>query len=149
TTHLSAIQGAARSIGLQLQIVEVHKPQDIDAAFPTFRPRTQALIILPSPMTWAESPRLADLAAKYGVPAISMSDLFAGAGGMLSYGPDSEASLRSTALLVAKILDGAKPADLPIQRPTKFKLIVNQKTARALGLRLPQSILVSADSVIQ
>src|SRR5262249_18632025 len=82
TTHLSAIQAAAQSIGLQLQIVEVRKPQEIDTAFSAFQGRPQALIILPSPMTWAQSPRLAELATKYRLPAISMSDLFAEAGGM-------------------------------------------------------------------
>ena len=149
TTHLSAIQGAAQSFAVQLQIVEVRKPQDIDAAFSAFRARTQALVILPSAMTWAESPRLAELAVKYRLPAISMADLFTQAGGMVSYGPDSAAALRSTAILVAKVLDGVKPGDIPVERPTKFKLVVNQKTAKALGLILPQPILVSADNVIQ
>ena len=149
TTHLSAIQNAARSMGIQLQIVEVRRAQDIDAAFSAFRPRPQALIVLPSPLTWAESPRLAELVTKSRLPAISMRDQFAEAGGLLSYGPDSVSANRSTAMLVAKVLDGAKPGDLPVERPTKFKLVVNQKTAKALGLTLPPSILVSADSVIR
>jgi putative tryptophan/tyrosine transport system substrate-binding protein len=148
-THLSAIQGAAQSFGVQLQILEVHKPQDIDVAFSALQARPQALIILPSPMTWAESPRLAELATKYRLPATSMADLFAEAGGMLSYGPDSVSAMKRTARLVAKVLDGAKPGDLPIERPTKFKLVVNQKTAKALGLTVPHSVLVSADSVIR
>jgi ABC-type uncharacterized transport system substrate-binding protein len=85
TTHLSAIQTAARTFGVQLQTLKVRKPADIDGGFSVIHARTQALIILPSPMTWAESPRLAGLAMKYRLPAISMSDLFTEAGGMLSY----------------------------------------------------------------
>ena len=149
TTHLSAIQIAARTFGVQLQVLQVHNPADIDVAFSALHARTQALIILPSPMTWVESPRLAELAMKHRLLAISMADRFAEAGGVLSYGPDTFSSYKRCAMLVAKVLDGAKPADLPVERPTKFKLVVNQKTAKALGLTVPHSILVSADSVIR
>ena len=78
-----------------------------------------------------------------------MADLFAEAGGMLSYGPDPDSSTERCAILVVKVLDGAKPADLPVERPTKFKFIVNQRTAKALGLTVPNSVLVGADRVIQ
>jgi putative ABC transport system substrate-binding protein len=148
-THLQAIQGAARSLSVQLQILEVHKPDDFDKAFSAFRARTQALIILPSPMLWNDSVRLAELAMKHRLPAISMADLFAKAGGVLSYGPDTASAFERGALLVAKILGGAKPAELPVERPTKFQLIVNLKTSKALGLTIPQSILLRADEVIR
>jgi putative ABC transport system substrate-binding protein len=149
TTHLSAIQGAARSFGVQLQVLEVHKVEDIDKAFSAFRPQTQALIVLPSPMTWAQSPHLAELAMRHRLPAASMADQFADSGGMLSYGPDGANANERCAVLVAQVLRGAKPGDLPVERPTKFSLIVNLKAAKALGLRIPESVLVSADKVIR
>jgi putative tryptophan/tyrosine transport system substrate-binding protein len=148
-THLSAIKDAAKTLSVQLQILEVRKLNEIDEAFPAFRPRTQALIILPSPMTWAQSARLAELSTKHRLPGVSMADLFAEAGGLLSYGPDPVAASERGAVLVAKILAGAKPGVLPVERPTKFKFIVNLKTAKALGLTVPESILVSADKVIR
>jgi putative ABC transport system substrate-binding protein len=148
-THLQAVQGAARSFGIRLQILEVHKPDDFDKAFSAFRARTQALIILPSPMIWNASARLAELAMKHRLPATSMADLFAKAGGVLAYGPDPARAPERSALLVAKILGGAKPAELPVERPTKFQLIVNLKSARALGLKVPDSVLVRADMVIR
>ncbi len=148
-THLSAIKNAAKTLSVQLQIVEVRKLDDIDKAFSTFRARTQALIILPSPMMWAQSPRLAELSIKHRLPGVSMADLFAETGGLLSYGPDLASAYERSAVLVAKILGGAKPAELPVERPTKFKFIVNLKTAKALGLTVPESILVSADKVIR
>ena len=148
-SHLNAIKGAARTLSVQLQVLEVRRLDDIDKAFSAFRSRTQALIILPSPMTWAQSPRLAELSMKHRLPAVSMADLFAEAGGMLSYGPDPVAASERCAVLVAKILGGAKPGVLPVERPTKFKFIVNLKTAKALGLTVPEPILVSADKVIR
>ena len=148
-THLNAIQGAARSFGIQLQVLEVRKLEDIDKAFSAFRPETQALIILPSPMTWAQSPHLAKLAMRKRLPAASMAEEFAEAGGTLSYGPNGVTADERCAVLVAQVLRGAKPGDLPVERPAKFELIVNLKTAKALGLKVPHSVLVSADKVIR
>jgi putative ABC transport system substrate-binding protein len=147
--HLQALQGAARSIGLRLHVLEVRKPDDIEAAFSAFPARTQALIILPSPMIYGQSARLAELAMKHRMPSISMAAAFTQAGGALSYGPDAASTFEQSAILVAKILAGAKPADLPIERPTKFNFIVNLKTAKAMGLRVPDFVLVRADKVIK
>ena len=100
-------------------------------------------------MLFFRNEQLAGLALKYRMPSTSLFRLFAEAGGTLSYGPDQISANESSAALVAKVLDGAKPAELPIDRPTKFKLVVNLKTAKALGIKVPQSILVRADEVIQ
>ncbi len=150
TTHLQAVRSVARSLGLQLQAVEVRKPEDIEAAFSAFRSgRAQALIILPSPMLYAQCEGLARLALKYRLPATSIFRLFAEAGGTISYGHQLASAYERTAVLVAKVLGGARPADLPVERPSKFELIVNLKTAKALGLTVPDSILYRADEVIQ
>ena len=100
-------------------------------------------------MIYLESERLAKLALKHRLPATSMARLFADAGGFISYGPDNGAAFERSAILVAKILAGAKLGDLPIERPSKFDLVVNLKTAKALGLTIPQSILLQADEVIR
>jgi putative ABC transport system substrate-binding protein len=147
--HLQGVQSIAQSLHLQVQVLEVRKPEDIDKAFLTLRKRPQALIILPSPMMFLESERLAKLALKHRLPGTSMARLFADAGGVLSYGPDNGAAFERSAMLVAKILGGVKPGDLPVERPSKFELVVNLKTAKALGLNIPQSILLRADEVIR
>jgi putative ABC transport system substrate-binding protein len=148
-THLQAVRSVAPSFGMKLQILEVRKPEDIDRAASSFRPRPQALIFLPSPMMYEQSARLAKLAMKHRLPATSMFRRFAEAGGALSYGPESTATFETCAVLVAKVLSGAKPADLPVERPTKFELVVNLKTANALGVKIPDSILFRADEVIR
>jgi putative ABC transport system substrate-binding protein len=148
-THLQAVRSAAPSFSVKLQILEVRKPGDIDRAPSSFRPRPQALIFLPSPMMHRQSARLAKLAIKLRLPATSMFRPFAEAGGTLAYGPDLPATFESCAVLVAKVLGGAKPADLPVERPTKFELVVNLKTAKALGLTIRDSVLVGANEVIQ
>jgi putative tryptophan/tyrosine transport system substrate-binding protein len=147
--HLEALQVAARSLGVKLEVVEARTPDDFDKALASLRGRPQALIILPSPMIWKESARLAALAMKHRLPATSMADLFAKAGGAISYGPDVNASWERAGVLVAQILGGAKPAELPVESPAKFQLIVNLKTAKALGLTIPESILLRADEVIR
>jgi putative ABC transport system substrate-binding protein len=148
-THLRALQGAARSFGVQLQVVEVRKPDDLDRAFSAFRGWPQALIILPSPMIYEQSERLAKLTMKHRLPATSMARLFAEAGGAVAYGPDLASAYERCAVLVAKILGGAKPAELPVERPTKVQLVVNLKTIKALGLTVPDSVLLRADEVIR
>jgi putative ABC transport system substrate-binding protein len=130
-------------------VAEVHKPEDIDRAFSAFRGEPQALIILPSPMLFVQSPRLAQLALKHRLPATSMTPLFPEAGGLLGYGPHAAATMERSALFVAKILGGTKPGDLPVERPAKFELVVNLKTAKILGIAVPESILLQADEVIR
>ena len=147
--HLHALERAAVSFGVRLQVIEVHKPEDIDRAFASMHGRPGALIILPSPMLYFQTERLAKLALKYRLPATSIFRMFAAAGGTLAYGPDQASLSARSAALVAKVLDGAKPGDLPVERPSKFELLVNLKTAKALGITIPQSILLRADEVIR
>ncbi len=147
--HLQGVKTLARSSGLQLQVIEVRKPEDIDRAFSSLRGRPQALIILPSPMMFLESERLARLALKHRLPATSMTRGFADAGGTIAYGPERNPTYERAAVYVAKILAGAKPGDLPVERPAKFTLVVNLKTAKTLGLTIPHSILLRADEVIR
>ncbi len=147
--HLKAVQDIARSLRIQLQVVEVRKSVDIDKAFSAFSRHPQALIILPSPMIYVESDRLAKLALKHRLPATSMARPFAEDGGALSYGPEEASAFERVAGLVAKILGGANPAELPVERPTKVQLVVNLKTAKAFGLTVPESVLYRADEVIR
>ena len=148
-THLQAVRSVARSSGVKLQVLEVRKPDDIDRAFSALRGRPQALIILPSPMIYVHSEQLAKLTLKYRLPATSMARAFADAGGAVAYGPELASASERSAALVAKILGGAKPAELPVERPTKVQLVVNLKTAKALGITIPESILIRADEVIR
>jgi len=149
TIHLKAVRTVARSLDIKLQIREVRKPDDVDTAFAALRGRPQAVILLPSPMIYGQSPRLAELAQKHRLPATSMAREFANAGGALAYGPEDTSTWVRIAVFVAKILNGSKPAELPIERPTKIQLVVNLKTAKALGITIPQSILLRADEVIR
>jgi putative ABC transport system substrate-binding protein len=146
---LSAVRTVAPTFGVKLQVVEIRTPEDIDKAARTFRGSPQALIVLPSPMMYYQSARLAQLAERQRVPATSMFVPFAEAGGLLAYGPDLPASFERCAELVAKILGGAKPGDLPIERPTKFDFVLNLKTAKALRLTMPDTILLRADQTIR
>ncbi len=145
--HLKAVQDAARLLGVQIQTHEVRTPDDLDKAFAAFRGRPQAVIILPSPMTFIHSARLASLALKYRLPGTSIARGFAEAGGAVSYGPNIVETTERNAVQVAKILDGAKPGDLPIERPTKFDFVINMKTIKAFGLKVPTSLLAGAEQV--
>jgi putative ABC transport system substrate-binding protein len=146
--HLRALQAIASPFELQLQVVEVHKPEDIDTAKSALRGKPQGLFILPSPMMFIESKRLARLAIELRLPAISMAQQFTDHGGLLAYGPDQDSANERVAVLVTKILGGTKSGDLPIEAPTKFELVVNLKTAKALGLAIPDAIVTQADRVI-
>jgi len=147
--HLQALKEIARPSGIQLQVIEVLKPADIAKAFSDLRGRPQALIILPSPMIYLESKQLAKLTLKHRLLATSISRAFADEGGAIAYGPENSFVDDRSAAFVAKILGGAKPADLPVERPSKFELVVNLKTAKALGLTIPDSVLFRADEVIR
>ena len=147
--HLRGIQAVAPSLGVQIQVVEVRKPEEIDAIASAFRGRPQALVVLPSPMMMAESQRLARLAARHRLPATSIFRLFAEEGGVIAYGPEATAVVERAAVQATKILRGAKPGDLPIERPTKFELSINLKTAKALGITIPASMVMRADKVIR
>jgi len=133
-----------------VQIVEARGPAEIDRAFSDMtRASAGALTVLSTPMFSSERRRLVDLAAKNRLPTVYSFREHVDAGGLMSYGPDLADMFRRAATYVDKILKGAKPGDLPVEQPTKFELIINLKTAKALGLTIPQSVLGRADQVIQ
>jgi len=144
------IQLPARQLGLQLHSLEVRSPDDFAQAFEdAAKARAGALLIAGDPVTVENLGRIADLAAKRRLPSIHHFSEFADAGGLVTYGPDRADLYRRAATFVDKILKGAKPGDLPIDRATRFELVVNLKTAKALGITIPQSILLRADRVIE
>lgn len=141
---------AARALGVQLHDVPVRSPQELDGAFTTMtREHLGAFLTLPDPMFWNRRTQIADLAARSRLPAIFPEREFVEAGGLMSYGPNVPDMVRRAAGFVDRILRGAKPGDLPIERPTRFQLVINLKTAKALGLTIPQSLLLQADEVIR
>ena len=147
---LKGAEVAARALGVRLQFVEARGPADFDRAFSDMtRARAGALTVLASTMFINERRRLVDLAAKNRLPAVYPWREFVDAGGLMSYGPNLADMFRRAATYVDKILKGAKPADLPVEQPTKFELVINLKTAKALGLTIPPSLLQRADEVIQ
>ncbi len=141
---------AARALGVQLQFVEARGPADLQRAFSDMtKARADALIVVGSAMLLDERRRLVDLAAKNRLPVGYPWREPVDAGGLMSYGTNIADLCRRAATYVDKILKGAKPADLPVEQPTKFELLINLKTAKALGLTIPQSVLGRADEVIQ
>jgi putative ABC transport system substrate-binding protein len=144
-------EAAARALGLHLQVLSVGRPDDFVTAFAEAqKSRAEALIVLSSAFLYAHRTRLVELAAQHRLPAMyHQSDFVLGSGGLMSYGPDLYDLFRRSATFVDKILKGAKPADLPVEQPTKFELVINLKTAKALGLTIPPSVLARADEVIE
>jgi putative ABC transport system substrate-binding protein len=141
---------AARALGMRLQFVEARGPADIDRAFSDMtRARAGALTVLATTMFLIERRRLVDLAVKNRLPTVYSFREYVDSGGLMSYGPNQADTFRRAATYVDKILKGAKPADLPVEQPTKFELVINLKTAKALGLTVPPSLLRRADEVIQ
>jgi putative tryptophan/tyrosine transport system substrate-binding protein len=147
---LKEAEGAARTLGVQLQLVQALGPNDFDSAFSAMtQERADAFVVLPSPMLWAEHRRIVALAAKSRLPAMYQAREFVDAGGLMSYGTNLAALFRHSATYVDKILKGTKPADLPVEQPTKFELVINLKTAKALNLEIPPMLLARADEVIE
>jgi putative ABC transport system substrate-binding protein len=141
---------AARALGVRLQFVEAQGPADFDRAFSDMtRARAGALTLVGSTMFISERRRLVDLAARNRLPAVYARREYVDAGGLMSYGSNIADLFRRTATYVDKILKGAKPADLPVEQPTKFELVINLKTAKALGLTIPPALLGRADEVVQ
>jgi len=147
---LKAAEVAARALGVRLQFVEARGPENFDRAFSEMtRARAGALTVLPSNMFISERRRLVDLAAKNRLPAVYPWREFVDAGGLMSYGLNVADLFRRAATYVDKILKGAKPADLPVEQPTKFELVINLKTAKVLGLTIPQPLQQRADQMIE
>jgi putative ABC transport system substrate-binding protein len=150
TQRQRQIEREAARQGLQIQIFIARQPGEIDAAFAAARAaRPEALLIHPHPMFWLERRRVVQLASEIGLPAIYENADFVEAGGLMAYGASLVDMARRAAGYIDRILRGAKPADLPVEQPTKFELVINMRTAKALGLTIPPSLLARADQVIE
>jgi len=143
------LQAAASARRLRLRVFEVRRLQALDGAFEQAHRQTQAVLIMPDPILYGDQPRLIALAAKYRLPTVYSARLAVDAGGLMAYGPNFAVVWRRTADYVDKILKGSKPADLPVEEPTRYELVVNLKTAKALRLTIPESILVRADEIVR
>jgi putative ABC transport system substrate-binding protein len=148
--YMKATQTAARSLGVTLQAVEVRTADDFERAFASIlKQRAEALVVGPGQFLFSHQRRVVEFSAKNHLPSLYAWKDPAIAGGLMAYGINIPQAYRRAAYYVDKILRGTKPGDLPVERPTKFDLVINLKTARALGLTIPQSILVRADEIIQ
>jgi putative ABC transport system substrate-binding protein len=142
-------ESAAGALGLALQFLEVRDLRHLQAVFQRAREYADAMLILGDPLFFVHTAQLADLAAQNRLPAMSLEREFAEAGGLMAYGASATGLTRRAAYYVDKILKGAKPADLPVEQPREFDFIINLKTAQALGLTIPQHVLLQATEVIQ
>ncbi len=150
TPALKAVEEAERMLRVQLQPVGARTAAELEGAFAAMaRARAQAVLVLGASLFLAERQRVAELAIKHRLPTMSMLKDVVDTGGLMSYSPNYDDLYRRGAIYVDKILKGAKPADLPVEQPTKFELVINLKTAKALGLTIPPSLLQRADEIIQ
>jgi putative ABC transport system substrate-binding protein len=144
------VEAAARTLGMQLQFAAADSPDEVAGALATvIRERAEALIVLPSPMLFGEYTRIASIAANSRLPAIGAAREFKDAGGLMSYGVNLPDLARQTATYVEKILNGAKPAELPVEQPTTFEIVLNLKTAQELGLTVSRDVQLITDDVIE
>jgi len=144
-----ALEAAAPKLGVHLLTVPVRTPEDLDGAFAMMaRERVNGFLAVASPLTRARRGRLAELALKHRLPGMFGTRENVEAGGLMSYAPDLVDMTRRAATYIDRILKGARPADLPVEQASKFELVINLKTAKALGLTIPQSVLVRADQII-
>jgi putative tryptophan/tyrosine transport system substrate-binding protein len=147
---LKAVEKAGRTLRVQVQTVGARTAAELEGAFAAMvRTRTQAILVLGNPLFLAERQRVAELAIKHRLPTMSNLEDIVEAGGLMSYSPNFDDLYRRGAVYVDKILRGAKPADLPVEQATKFELVINMKRAKALGLTIPQTLLLRADQIIE
>jgi len=150
TAALRETEIAARLLGVKFQVLEVSEPDKLEGAFSAItRERAGALMVLADPMFGTQRKRILGLVEKSRLPAIYVETGWVQAGGLMSYSPSLPEQFRKAAVFVDKILKGAKPADLPVEQPTKFELIINLKTAKQIGLTIPPNVLTRADKVIK
>jgi putative ABC transport system substrate-binding protein len=147
---LKTVQTAAQKSGVKILPVQARSPQEIESAFSTMtKHNAEAVIVANDAFLNQQRRQIAELAAKNRLASVAAVREYVEAGGLMSYGPNFVESYRRAATYVDKIFKGAKPGDLPVEQPTKFELVINHKTAKALGLTIPQSLLISADKVIE
>jgi putative ABC transport system substrate-binding protein len=147
--YLKATEDAARPFGVTIQVHQVRERSEFASAFASIaKDRAEAVVVFADPLAFLHRRYISELAAKYRLAAISPFREFADAGGLLSYGPNLTDYWGRAAIYIDKILRGAKPAEIPVEQPTKFELVINLKTAKALGLTIPSSLLAQADQVV-
>jgi ABC-type uncharacterized transport system substrate-binding protein len=150
TLYRKEIEIAARSLGLELRFMEARQPNELASVLSETKiGRAQALVTLNDTMFFSQQVQIANLAIKTGLPAMFPESEYVNAGGLMSYGPNLPDLFRRAATYVDKILKGTKPADLPVEQPTKFELVINLKTAKQIGLTIPPNVLARADKVIK
>ena len=147
---LGAVQAVASALATEISPIDVRNAGEIERAIAEFAMRPNGgLIVQPNALAWLHRALIIALAVKHRLPAVYPFRVFAAAGGLISYGPDDIDPFRQAAGYVDRILKGAKPADLPVQNPTKYETVINLKTAKALGLTVPPTLLARADEVIE
>ncbi|MBR0939542.1 ABC transporter substrate-binding protein [Bradyrhizobium jicamae] len=145
-----ALSAAAQRLNVRTEVFELRPPSEFDGVFEAISARQpDGVVLLSSPVVSVNSSKLAELTQQHRLPSISLFSSFARSGGLISYGPNLDEIYRETGVMAAKVLKGAKPADLPAERPTRFELFINSKTAKALGLKVSDALLVRADEVIE
>jgi putative tryptophan/tyrosine transport system substrate-binding protein len=148
--HFAVVQSVAPSLGLDIRAINVREAQEIDRGIAAFaRSGPGGLIVVSGATANIHRERIIALADRYKLPAVYSSRVFVGDGGLVSYGPDNLTQFEQMATYIDRILKGAKPADLPVQAPNKYELVINLKTAKTLGLTIPPSLLARADEVIE
>jgi putative ABC transport system substrate-binding protein len=149
-TYRKVVENAASKLGITIQLADVRGRDEFERAFATMaRERADAVVVLPDPIFFTARKQVVELATKYRLPAVYHASEIVEIGGLMSYGPSLDHQFRRAAVYVDKILKGAKPGDLAVEQPTKLDLVINRKTANALGITIPQSLLQRADEVIQ
>ena len=147
---MESVQGAAQKAGVKTLVVEASSPQEIENAFSMMaRESAGAVIVGAAPFFTLQKRQIAELALKYRMPSMFGNRAIVEAGGLMSYGQQFTDNYHRAATYVDKILKGVKPGDMPVEQPTQFELVVNLKTAKAIGITIPQSILLRADEVIE